>query len=188
MVLCPTKKFTQAHTHAHTCVQTHMHGYACICTHTHTQQGWESQSMGLLKLFQRSKCLQELCSADNSYCLEESLFRAFQWEIIAAPLSSCLEQWEKRSCNRISRGKTAPRHGMQPVRMLQTSPVLWFSGLRPISCRLLTSDDQQTTQSTLPGKETYFFDLSRQTHQLHDLKNSFGLFNCHNYLKHDIKL
>lgn len=158
-------------------------------THIHTQQGWESQSMGLLKLFQRSKCLQELHSADNSYLLEESLFRAFQWEIIAAPLSSSLEQWEERSCNRISRGKTVPKHGMQPVRMLQSSPVLWFSGLGgPISCRLLTSDDQQSTQSTLPGKETYFFDLSRQTHQLHDLKHSCGWFNCHNYFKPDIKL
>lgn len=123
---------------------THMHVYTCIYTHTHTA-GVGGSVNGLLKLFQRSECLQELHRAGSSYFLEESLFRAFQWETIAAPLSTSLEQRGERSCHRISIGKTVPRHGMQPVRMLQPSQGLWFSGLGPISCRLLTSDDQQST-------------------------------------------
>lgn len=151
---CVLQTCSHKRTHMYTHAYKHIRMFPQASTHIHTQQGWEGQSVGLLKWFQRSKCLQELHSAGNSYFLEESLFRAFQWEITAAPLRPSLEQLEERSCNRISRGRTVPRHRMKPVRMLQPSPGLWFSGLGPISCRLLTSDDQQSTQSTLPRKET----------------------------------
>lgn len=151
---CVLQPCSHKHTHMYTHAYKHIRMFTRASTHIHTQQRWEGQSMGLLKLFQRSKCLQELHSAGNSYFLEESLSRAFQWEILATPLTSSLEQLEERSWNRISRGRTVPRHRMKPVRMLQFSPGLWFSGLGLISCRLLTSDDQQSTQSTLPGKET----------------------------------